>query len=69
MTSSEKYKIQLEVINYIKENMTGRVVNGFLEGVVTEDGLEVIRKEIEENTFNCGTCKKSCMRSWCPTRD
>lgn len=52
--------------DFIKENLMGRVVNGRLEGVVTEEDLEMLRKKIHRK---CNFCSIPCETSWCSTKD
>lgn len=51
---------------YIKERMVGRVVNGHLDSVVTENHLKRLQEEV---TKKCQFCEIPCGQSWCSTKE
>ena len=51
---------------YIEKHIIGRVVNGKLEGVITEDQLKEIRNTIPRK---CDSCNNPCGKTWCPTKE
>lgn len=50
---------------YLEENITGRVVNGLLEGVLTREELRKLKENIPKK---CDFCVKPCKTEWCCTK-
>jgi hypothetical protein len=52
--------------DFLEKHIIGRVVNGRLEGIITKDELEELRKKIPKK---CDFCTAPCETDWCSTKD
>ena len=50
---------------HIEKKLVGKVLNGRLEGVITQEDIEELKKNIPRK---CAFCTKPCGKSWCPTK-